>query len=279
MENDDLKKLHKCLLDILKEFQRICDKNKLTYFAIAGTMLGAVRHNGFIPWDDDLDVGMPISDFIILRNTIEKDIKKPYVFIDTLNKNRNTQYFYKIENEKTAFIEESNVNFKKGIWIDILPFSGVPDSNISLYIFLKKLYLYKKLDLYNNLEYKKCKNIKQKIIKLLFFPFTFRKSNNYYISKFEKLMNKYDFKKSKRIFYAWRLSFSYKRTIKYSIFDSNIFNSIISHKFENTSIMIPNGYDLYLKKCYGDYMKLPPVDKRKCHKPFILSFNKSYKDF
>ena len=278
MKNDEINKLHNYLLDILKEFQRICNKNNLTYFAIAGTMLGAVRHDGFIPWDDDLDVGMPIKDFLLLRKFIEKDIKQPYVFIDTLNKKRNIHYFYKIENEKTTFIEEENVKFKKGIWIDILPFSGTPDNNISLYIFLKKLYFYKKLDLYRNMNYNDCKNIKQKILKIISFPFTIGKKNNYYVTKFENLMNKYDFKKSKKIFYAWRLSFSYKKTIKYSVFDSKIFNSFISHKFENTSIMLPVRYDLYLKKCYGDYMKLPPIEKRKCHKPFLLSFDKSYKE-
>lgn len=279
MNKDEINKLHDYLLDILKEFQRICEKNHLTYFAIAGTMLGAIRHNGFIPWDDDLDVGMPIEDFISLRSIIENDIKKPYAFIDTLNKKRNIRYFYKIENENTAFIEEENIDFKKGIWIDILPFSGTPNNKIALYLFLKKLYFYKKLDLYKNMKYSKCDNIKQKIQKIVFSFFTFNKKNNYYVNKFENLMNKYDFKKSNKIFYAWRLSFSYKETIKYSIFDSSIFSSFVSHKYENTEIKIPVGYDLYLKKCYGDYMKLPPVDKRKCHKPFILSFDKSYKEF
>ena len=175
-------------------------------------------------------------------------------------------------------MRKENVKFKKGIWIDILHFSGTPDNNISLYIFLKKLYFYKKLDLYRNMNYNDCKNIKQKILKIISFPFTIGKKNNYYVNKFENLMNKYDFKKSKKIFYAWRLSFSYKKTIKYSVFDSKIFNSFISHKFENTSIMLPVRYDLYLKKCYGDYMKLPPIEKRKCHKPFLLSFDKSYKE-
>ena len=278
MKNDELNKLHIYLLDILKEFQRICDKNNLVYFAIAGTLLGSIRHNGFIPWDDDLDVGMPIKDFIKLRSVVENDIKKPYVFIDTLNKRRNMHYFYKLENENTAFIEDENVEFKKGIWIDILPFSGAPNNKVLLYFFLKKLFFYKKLDLYRNMKFNKCKNIKQKIQKVIFSLFTFNKDSNYYVSKFENLMNRYDFRSSDKIFYAWRLSFSYKKTVKYSIFDSNIFSSFISHKYENIDIMIPVGYDLYLKKCYGEYMKLPAVSKRKCHKPFLLSFDKSYKE-
>ena len=99
------------------------------------------------------------------------------------------------------------------------------------------------------------------------------------MKKFENLLNKYDFKKSKRIFYAWKLQFSYKKTKKYTIFDSSIFKQTIGHKFEDTEIQIPIGYDKYLKQCYGDYMKIPPVEKRVTHKPYILDFDKSYKEY
>lgn len=279
MNDNDLQKLHEYLLNIFKEYAKVCEKNNLSYFAIAGTTLGTIRHDGFIPWDDDLDVGMPIKDFIKLRDVSNNDLKEPYCLLDTLDKKRNYQYFYKIENKNTAFIESKNIDFKKGIWIDIMPFSGVPDSNFKLYFFLKKAHFYLRLDAFRNKKLNKCKGTVQKIEKIISLPFTINKSNNYYMKKFEKLLTKYDFNKSKRIFYAWKLQFSYKKTKKYTIFDSSIFKQTIGHKFEDTEIQIPIGYDKYLKQCYGDYMRIPPVEKRITHKPYILDFNKSYKEY
>lgn len=279
MNNDEVKKLHKYLLDIFNEFSRICDKHDLKYFSIAGTTLGAVRHNGFIPWDDDLDVGMPIKDFMRLREIAKKDLKSPYNFIDTLNKNRNNHYFYKIENENTTFIESENITFKKGIWIDIMPFSGVPDNDIALYFFLKKAYFYLKFDSYINTKFSDCKMFKQKFFKVLSYIFLFNKDKTYYIRKFEKLMCKYDFNKCNRIFYAWKLQFSFKNTKRYTIFESSIFKKTVSHEFEGINMKIPSGYDSYLKQCYGDYMKIPKKEKRVTHKPYVLDFNNSYKNY
>lgn len=277
MSDEELKKLHIYLIEIFEEFKRICQKYNLKYFSIAGTTLGAIRHKGFIPWDDDLDIGMPIEDYMIFKEIARNELKKPFRFIDALDRESSKNYFSKIENENTTFIEEDDKEFKKGIWIDIIPFSGIPDNKINLYFFFKKLFICLRLDQYYNKNINNCKTIKSKFFKMFASLLCYKKEKNYYIKKFEKLMERYPFYNSKNVFYAWKLKLSYNTTQKYTLFDSNVFKEVKLVKFENTEMNIPIGYDKYLKKCYGDYMQIPPVEKRKIHKPYILDFEKSYK--
>lgn len=279
MNDEEIKKLHKYLLDILEEFKRVCEKYNLKYFAIAGSLLGCIRHNGFIPWDDDLDIGMPIDDYLKFKEIANKELKSPFRFIDTLDRTISRNYFSKIENENTTFIEMDDKEFKKGIWIDIIPFSGTPKNKIVLYCYLKKLFLYLKLDQYLNKDINKFKSSKSRFLKRVLTIVYYNKEKNYYIKRFEKLLEKYSFYNSDTIFYAWKLKFSHKITKKYTLFDASIFSEVENHIFENTEISIPKGYDSYLKTCYNDYMKIPSKEKRKIHTPYLLDFEKSYKDY
>lgn len=112
--------LQKCQLNILIEFIRLCEEHNLTYYLVGGTCLGAVRHKGFIPWDDDIDVGMPRKDYDKFIQ-LQKEIKKPY-FIQTYKSDKNYIYnFAKIRDCTTTFIENTFVchQFNHGVWIDV----------------------------------------------------------------------------------------------------------------------------------------------------------------
>ena len=104
-DKETLTKVHEIELELLNEFVRICDKHNLTYFLVGGTLLGAVRHSGFIPWDDDIDVGMPRVDYDKFINIAKNELKNDYL-LDSVETDKNYFLpFAKILKRNTLFIE------------------------------------------------------------------------------------------------------------------------------------------------------------------------------
>ena len=119
-------------LDLLAEFQRVCEKHHIRYFASGGTLLGAVRHNGFIPWDDDLDIEMFREDYVKLCEVGPKEFKKPYVFQNEYTESGSLRGFSKLRNcQTTAIYEHEKLKcfggYDKGIFIDIFPLDCILD--------------------------------------------------------------------------------------------------------------------------------------------------------
>jgi len=130
-------------LEILKEFDRICVKNKLKYYITAGTLLGAVRHKGFIPWDDDIDVVMPRQDFDMLRNTCQQYLAADFVYQDWRTEQNYPMYFAKIRKNGTEVCEENllDVQMHKGVYIDIFPLDKCPKGKLFGKLFFKVMEL------------------------------------------------------------------------------------------------------------------------------------------
>ena len=119
-------------LDILKQFINICNKENLQYYVVGGTLLGAVRHKGFIPWDDDIDVSMPRQDYEKFLTVAKKYLSEPY-FLQTRITDKNTLFNYaKIRNSNTTFIEQSikKLDMNHGVFIDIFPLDYYPASKV-----------------------------------------------------------------------------------------------------------------------------------------------------
>lgn len=135
----DLNELHKTQLEMLKEFDQLCNDNNLTYFLTGGTLLGSVRHQGFIPWDDDIDLGMPREDYIKLQKIFEKNDEKYF-----LQHFDSDPYFgipiSKLRRKNTYYPEKvlKNNQGHKGVFIDIFPWDYIP-KNIFKKIFQKLL--------------------------------------------------------------------------------------------------------------------------------------------
>ena len=130
IEQKTLKKLQENQLEILNEIERICKKNNINFFLVGGTLLGAVRHKGYIPWDDDLDIGMMREDFIKFRNIVANDLDNKY-FFDFYDTDKDYYLpFAKVRKNNTTFNEEISKDYDnhKGIFVDIFPFEYSDDN-------------------------------------------------------------------------------------------------------------------------------------------------------
>jgi lipopolysaccharide cholinephosphotransferase len=259
MQNQ-LDKVHRVQLEIALEVKRICDLYNIKYFLIAGTLLGAVRHGGFIPWDDDMDIGMLREDYEKFISIAKTELSSKYV-LQTWDEDINFgQPFAKIRKNGTRFVEKnsSKVEGHKGIYIDIFPFDNVPENLIARKVHSIKIYLLKRLIL-SKLGYEVWLDggkIKKIIYKFLYFITKFISISK--MKKFlEKEMKKYNTMNTDLIV-AIGGSYGYKReSIKREWIED-----LTTIKFENIEFLCPKDFHSYLTHFYGDYMKPPPENKR-----------------
>lgn len=272
--------LQKEILKVFKEFDRICRKNNLKYFAIGGTCIGAIRHSGFIPWDDDLDVAMPLPDYLRFMECANTELVKPYeLYISTEYQHGNNGYI-KIHNSETAFIESSTKDFKDrymGVFIDIMPISALPMDKQIKEQYMRECTFLKKMDYWHRYHVSGVVGNKAKVVALITAIIRIGKKFNYYSDKLLSKMQEYSYDECEEVLFSWRIPVTgnYK-----NVFPAHIFQECMDVRFEDTLISVPKEYDQYLTMDFGDYMKLPPEEKRvPLHDYYVLDFNKSYKDY
>ncbi len=277
MENN-LRNLQLMELEILKEFIRVCETLKLQYFVAGGTCLGAVRHKGFIPWDDDIDVAMPREDYEIFMKEGQNLLKDRF-FLQNYHTDPNyVNNFAKIRNSQTTFIEKTckNIEMNQGVYIDIFPLDGFPKSKIEykLINFRKQLIHFQFSKKYWFIENKKC-GIKSKLALLISDVLYGRKTLRQLQDIQEKMYAKYPYKTASMII-AYGGAYGYK-----DIHKKNVFENGSKLDFEGIKVCAPKQVDNYLKRMYGDdYMKLPPKGKRGGHHSYeIMDLNKSYTEY
>lgn len=268
------------ILNIFREFKRICDENGLRYFAIGGTCIGAIRHKGFIPWDDDLDVAMPWEDYMKFRTLAAKKVREPFELFDSNEHKHSLVRFLKLHNKNTTFIEEyqeNNGDRYTGIFMDIMPITGFPDDDSIKDKFFKKCIWYSKLNAACRFEVTHKPTLKSKLFSIATIPLTIGKPFNYYSLKYEEYIAQNRFGETSRVLFPWRIPV---RAPYKNVFPYEIFKESVEVPFEDTTIRVPKEYDRYLKMDFGDYMKLPPEEKRHGgHPAAVIDFNKSYKEY
>ena len=261
----EVKKLKMHELYILEYFDELCKKNNLKYSLIYGTLIGAIRHNGFIPWDDDIDVAMPRKDFEILCSILKKENNSNF-FLQTNETEKNYYYtFAKLRLNNTIFKEDrtSKLNINQGIFIDIFPFDNVPSNKRLRKRINFKFRLYKTI-IDSKIIKIKTRHGLNKIIAFFFrLFFCWLKLQNAH-NKLDKILKKtnsiepigiknyYCFKKHENLY-----------------FPINMFENLDRHIFENRDFSIIKEYDSFLKKIYGNYMELPPLSQRTNTHPIL----------
>ena len=266
---DEHQQLKKVQLMIATDIKRVCENYNIRYFLDAGSMLGAVRHGGFIPWDDDMDIGMPKDDYKKFMEIASEELGEKY-FVDNYNTNdENPLVFTKIRILGTEYIEnKSNALAKhKEVFVDIFPYYYISDNEI-----LRKTEALKMQILTQMLLIKggfkvwkgesKLKYIKFLPVQILAKCYSVKSIRN----KIDKLYNKYVNTKNICVHAGSCYNYWYFPTIW--------FNELVDIQFEGIKFKIPKEYDSFLRKAYGDYMKLPPEDERKTHQIIKLDLGK-----
>lgn len=268
-----LKKIQKTEVEMLKDINKICEKYNLRYFVLDGTGIGAVRHKGFIPWDDDIDIRMTEDTAKKLRKYIEKEMSDKYYFMD-INDENYPLSFPKMCKKNTIFMDKTaaQVNCKMGIFIDFFPMVYVSDDKKTREKKLKKSwYIYKLgvLSLLKKPEYN-YKGIKGKIMKFIFLITHYLL--NIFGFSYKKLYNKGE-KIAKENGKTNTLASLNTVKILTSIYDVDDIFPVKKMPFEDTYVYVPKNYDKLLTMSFGDYMKMPPEDKRHNHYPEKLVFD------
>lgn len=261
-----LEQLHATLFEILCEFDRICRKHQIQYFLDSGTALGAVRHGGFIPWDDDIDVGMLRSEYNRFLDIVESELGDNFFLLSTESDPAYTKYHVKIVKKHTLFPEQGTEKLKhRGIYIDIFPFDKVPENEK-----IRNNYFRKVMRMRDIISLKRSGNTKGKFkLKILnhflkLIPLSFLEG---YLEKVTQIYNHTTSKYVTCLFYKMLVG---RKDIFFPI---SAINPSIEIEFSGRSFMIMNGYDEYLKVMYKDYMQLPPKDKQTFHFDGEIIFN------
>lgn len=254
-------------LEILLEFRRICDQLGIRYFLTAGTLLGAIRHHGFIPWDDDIDVAMPRKDFDCFRRQGAPLLREKYFFQDYHTEPNFPYYFAKIR-KKDTYAEEPilrSVSMNQGIYIDIFPLDQCPDKPRLASVFFKGIELIDcgllaRVSREFSCGYqKKYMRVAWYILKCLPNKWLFRLR--------EGLRRSMGRVSSGKVLCTVGGHHGYPR----ESYDAAWFNESIKVEFEGESFSIPGGWNLLLKNMYGDYWRLPKKTEREGH--FLIKEN------
>ena len=272
-EDKELKQLQQIELDVLKDFANVCDELELPYFMVGGSAIGTVRHKGFIPWDDDIDVGMLRKDFERFKKFAVPRLEEKYT-VNTMEENGVFPVPAMFIGKKgTKFIEEAfkNLPMDFGIRIDIIPFDSVSDDEkerkkqIYGAWFWSKLYILRQIPAPNLT----LKGIKKWIVRTICWTTHYTMkilciSPRWLYRQYKKYADAYNHEDTE---YIKLLDYTYPT--KYMMKRRDVFPTV-KMNFENIQVEMPNNYDKVLSDIFGNYMELPPVEKRKNHYPHLL---------
>ena len=257
---------------VLEYFKFICEKYDIYYILSFGTVLGAVRHDGFIPWDDDIDVCVFRKDYQRLIDAFKKENNERFLMISTdVDPNYSLPHMKIVDTNTVLFQARRRNNFPLGIWIDVFSLDNVPDSKKVRQRYFKKLDRYQKI--WSMLEFVPNNNStdlrsKSHLLLCKMIGFMYHYDSRKWAIKSEKLARKYESCNTQEV--GVLSFFPYDRNK--SVFPRKMLSECSFHRFESGEFPIPKDYDKYLTKIYGDYMKLPPGEKRVTHHSYTVAF-------
>lgn len=255
----ETKKVWWVQLDLLKELDRICKKHSLSWYPIYGTLLGVVRHKGFIPWDDDVDVAMPRIDYDRFCEICRRELKYPYFLQTTLTDKECYMMWSSLRNSETTGNRISCMNKKQnnGIGIDIMPLDGCSANGTIFKIsrFPMRVATVICNTYVNEFNTRKIADLLRSVLRM--FKIDYKKI----YKKAESANRKYRWDDYEYVTFR-ALADPLTKKIHRVMWKKEDFEKIVELPFENMMIPVPAGYDRILTQLYGDYEEYPPEDKR-----------------
>jgi lipopolysaccharide cholinephosphotransferase len=256
--------LQKVEFELLKIYIDFCEKHNLRYFLVGGSALGAVRHQGFIPWDDDVDVAMPREDYDKFIELGKKEFVGE-IFLQTYETDPEYPYnFAKLRNSKTTFVEwvYQFTNMNHGVWIDIFPLDGISKKQGKINFAMKwRIYrIWPRLLLIGAKSVSRYPRkwwwILDILLDIILLPFMLFNIGHFMNKRIDKIMRK---KKYEDCYYVANMQGAW---FGREIVKREYFGNGTKAMFEGMEVMIPEKYDEFLTSIYGNYMKLPPIEKQ-----------------
>lgn len=257
LTEEELRQLQMIEVEMLEEVDRVCKKNGIKYCISAGTQLGAIRHKGFIPWDDDADLAFLRPEYEKFREACERDLDKERFYFQDYRNTPGYRWGYgKIRRKDTEFVRlnQEHMPYEQGIFIDIMPYDNVPDA-----------WLPRKWNNFRCFLYRKCfwaplGKMQEKGLKKLAYTALEKIPDQRLYDSFTNFTKRCNRKPTKRI----RI-FAFPVPGHENGYLRSCFESLVPTQFEGATLMGMEDYDTYLSYKYGNYMELPPIEKRKVH--------------
>ncbi len=256
--DDELKRIQDIQVELIEELDRVCKKNGIHYNMVGGTMLGVIRHGGHIPWDDDADIGFLREEYEKFRKACKKDLDHNKYYIQDFRDTEGYRWGYgKLRRKGTEFIrnEQEFMPYEQGIFIDLMPFDNVPNDPILRRIHFAQCFVFRKIfwsKVGAKTEPKPAIRMVYLILSLIPEGFVKR--------QFEHFINRGRLRKTDLVRI---LTFPTPKGI-YG-YNREWYTNTRRYRFNRLELPGAKDFDGYLKVKYGDYMQLPPVEKRKVH--------------
>lgn len=258
LSDEELKQVQDIQKELINEVKRICKKCNIHFGMVGGTMLGAIRHKGYIPWDDDADIGFLRTEYEKFREACKSELNHEKYYIQDLRDTEGYRWGYgKLRRKNTEFtrLHQEFMPYEQGISIDLMPFDNVPDGWLTRRLHFFRCFIYRKLfwsEVGSRAEQKIKIRIIYKLIRLI--------PMKQVIKSYQRFIDTSQKKKTKLVriltFPTPKGVYGYER---------RWYTQLGMYRFDDMMLPGARDYDGYLKIKYGNYMELPPVDKRKIH--------------
>lgn len=260
MTQEDMKKISSIQIEMMDEVHRLCLENSITYYMIGGTLLGAVRHGGYIPWDVDIDIAMPREDYDVFEKVCRRDLNERYTYLNYKSfKNYIRPHALISHNGSKLRMKYDPVNpqlMDVGVYIDVFPLDNAPNEEKLQKKQAKKLRWlgrFKNRRLMYCYSYSRLRRYIHYLVAILFSWISVEKINEYQ----QKLMQKY---RGQKTDYLCSMASHYK--YEKQCMSRDIYGRPVLLGFEGRQYYAPAQYKKYLSTLYGDYMRLPPIEEQ-----------------